>query len=56
MVFLNFSDVPQSISVPFPELGTYQEMIDGQERIQVNTPNQPVTVEVPSNYGHIFIK
>ena len=56
MVFLNFSDVPQSISVPFPELGTYQEMIDGQERIQVNTPNQPATVEVPSNYGYIFIK
>ncbi|GAC1403355.1 MAG: alpha-amylase family glycosyl hydrolase [Ktedonobacteraceae bacterium] len=56
MVYLNFSDVPQSISVPFPELGTYQEMIDGQERIQVNTLNQTATVEVPSNYGYIFIK
>jgi hypothetical protein len=29
--------------------GTYQEMIDGQEQIQVNSSNQPATVEVPSN-------
>ena len=48
--------VPQSISVPFPEQGMYQEMIDGQEQIQANSSNQPATVEVPSNYGYIFIK
>ena len=56
MVFLNFLDGQQSISVPFPEPGTYQEMIDAQKQIQVNKANQLITVDVPSNYGYIFIK
>ncbi len=55
MVFLNFSDTQQSISVPFPELGVYQEVIDAQEQIQVNNANQLMAVDVPSNYGYIFM-
>lgn len=55
MVFLNFSDTQQSISVPFPEPGVYQEMIDAQEQIQVNDANQLMAVDVPSNYGYIFM-
>ena len=61
MVFLNFSDGSQSITVPFPEPGTYREMIDDAVRstpyeISVGSANQLVDVTVPSNYGYIFIK
>lgn len=61
MVFLNFSDGLQSIAVPFPEPGTYREMIDDGLRstpfeISVSSANQVINVEVPSNYGYIFIK
>ena len=56
MVFLNFSDGQQSIAVPFPEPGTYQEKINAQKQIQVATANQLIAVDVPSNYGYIFIK
>ncbi|HYU72385.1 MAG TPA: alpha-amylase family glycosyl hydrolase [Ktedonobacteraceae bacterium] len=61
MVFLNFSDVQQSLWVPFPEPGTYREMIDAKVRstpweISVSLPDQFVSVDVPSNYGCIFIK
>ena len=61
IVFLNFSDQPQSISVPFPEPGTYREMIDNDVRtapfdITVSNANQYINVDVPSNYGYIFIK
>jgi 1,4-alpha-glucan branching enzyme len=61
IVFLNFSDQPQSISVPFPEPGTYREMIDNAVRtapfdITVSNASQYINVDVPSNYGYIFIK
>lgn len=56
MVFLNFSDLDQSISVPFPEPGTYREMIDDKFEIPVNSANQLIGVDVPSHYGSIFIK
>jgi len=61
MVFLNFSDAHQSISVPFPEPGSYREMIDDDVRatpfeIAVNSANQIITVDVPANYGYLFIK
>jgi hypothetical protein len=60
-VFLNFSDQQQSISIPFPEAGTYREMIDDTLRttpfeITVSYANQAMNVDVPSNYGCIFIK
>ena len=61
MVFLNFSDREQSILVPFPEPGIYRELIDHDVRpspfdVYVGTANQPVPVDVPSNYGYVFVK
>jgi maltooligosyltrehalose trehalohydrolase len=61
IVFLNFSDQRQSISIPFPEPGTYREMIDDAVRstpfeIMASNANQSINVDVPSNYGYIFIR
>jgi maltooligosyltrehalose trehalohydrolase len=61
IVLLNFSDSPQSISIPFPEPGTYRETIDAAVRptpfdLTIDTAEQLVQVDVPSNYGYIFIK
>ncbi len=61
IVFLNFSDQPQSISLPFPTMGTYREMIDAAVRatpfeISVSDANQVVSVEVPSHYGYVFVR
>jgi 1,4-alpha-glucan branching enzyme len=60
LVFLNFSDRQQSLAVPFPEPGTYREMIDADVRptpfdLSVSSAGQSMPVEVPSNYGYIFI-
>lgn len=60
IVFLNFADQQKTISVPFPEKGTYREMIDDDVRsvpltIAVQNPNQFITVGVPSNYGYVFV-
>ena len=60
LVFLNFSDSQQPIWVPFPEAGTYREMIDDSLRstpleISVSSAEQFIKVDVPSNYGYIFI-
>ena len=60
IVFLNFSDQQQSIAIPFPEPGTYREMIDDAARtapfeVSVTNANQSINVDVPSNYGYIFI-
>lgn len=61
MIFLNFSGSPQTIEVPFPEPGTYREMIDDSVHtrpytIVVREANQRMSVEVPSHYGYIFLK
>ena len=61
IVVLNFSDTQQSISLPFPEPGAYREMIDNDVRqtpydIVVSSANQNVTINVPSNYGYVFVK
>jgi hypothetical protein len=61
MVFINFSDGQQPIEIPFPELGTYREMIDDGARstpyeISIDRANQIVRVDIPSNYGYIFVK
>ncbi|HCI78473.1 MAG TPA: hypothetical protein DHW02_02140, partial [Ktedonobacter sp.] len=60
IVLLNFSDQQQPITLPFPEPGTYREMIDDAVRstpfeIVVSSANQAVNVDVPSNYGYVFI-
>jgi 1,4-alpha-glucan branching enzyme len=63
LIYLNFSDTPQSIAIPFPKAGTYREMIDDG----VRTPSHlditvtrdgdvvPLPQPVPSNYGYIFV-
>ena len=61
IVILNFSDAQQSIALPFPETGTYREMIDTDVRstpydIVVGNANQMVTIDVPSHYGYVFVK
>ena len=61
MVLLNFSDQQQTISVPFPQAGTYREMIDQDVRpapfeLVVTTADEAITIDVPSNYGYVFIK
>lgn len=61
MVFLNFSDGAQSISVPFPESGIYREMIDNDVRtipfeIGVDHTLPALSINVPSHYGYVFIK
>ncbi len=64
MVFLNFSDNRQSISVPFPRAGTYRELIDDHDRqkagvgswdVTAPTDGQLINIQVPSNYGCIFV-
>ena len=60
LVVLNFSDGQQSISLPFPEPGTYREMIDNDVRqspydVVVSNSNQQITIQVPSHYGYIFM-
>lgn len=61
MVFLNFSDQSRTVFLPFPEPGTYREMIDRDvpsppADIVVTGTAQPQTVEVPPNYGRIYVK
>lgn len=55
LVVLNFSDQQRSVAVPFPEPGVYRERIDGAAQIQVGSAQQVVSVDVPSNYGRIFV-
>jgi len=63
LVFLNFSDTPQSLAVPFPRTGIYREMINDADR---RTQHLDITVAhdgemvqlpqaVPSNYGYVFV-
>jgi 1,4-alpha-glucan branching enzyme len=61
MVFLNFSDQAQTVFLPFPEPGTYRETIDRDAAsppadIVVEDTTRPQTVEIPSNYGRIYVK
>jgi 1,4-alpha-glucan branching enzyme len=64
VIFLNFSDSVQTITIPFPASGTYREMIDDADRVKraqphwdlnVGSVGQFITVQVPSNYGCIFV-
>lgn len=61
LVFLNFSDQLRTVVMPFPEPGRYREMIDRDAvspppDIVVAGAAQPQSVEVPSNYGRIYMK
>lgn len=60
LVFLNFSDVPQTMTIPFPSKATFREQIDSAERpvpleLTGAAAGDPMTVTVPGNYGYIFI-
>lgn len=59
IVLLNFSDSPQTITVPFPQQGTFRELVDDAERpapfTLAGTTGAPMTATVPSNYGYVFI-
>jgi hypothetical protein len=60
-VALNFSDNQQTVWTPFPETGTYREKIDDGKRpipleVTVDVADQLIAVDVPSNYGVVFVK
>jgi 1,4-alpha-glucan branching enzyme len=61
MIFINFSEFPRDVWVPFPKAGTYIEQIDKNEpspRPSIDCPsdNQWQEVTVPSYYGCIYAK
>ena len=61
LIFLNFSDSPQTMTIPFPSPGTFREEIDAAERpspfeLTAVATGDPMTVTVPANYGYIFIR
>jgi maltooligosyltrehalose trehalohydrolase len=60
IVFLNFSDFQRTLRIPFPKIGTYREMIDDTQRstpleVIVTSPGEFVKVDIPPNYGWIFV-
>ena len=60
LVFLNFSDRHQPVSVPVDRPGTYREMIDRDVRqtpfeITIASAGEDMTVEIPSHYGFVFV-
>ena len=63
LVYLNFSDTPQSLAIPFPRAGIYREMIDDAVRaphhldITVSTDGEVLQLPqpVPSHYGYLFV-
>jgi glycosidase len=62
VVFLNFSDATQTISIPFPSAGTYTESVDanpagiGPLTIAIAAAGDTFTLSVPSNYGYVYVK
>jgi maltooligosyltrehalose trehalohydrolase len=55
MVLLNFADAAATIAIPFPQAGTWQEMIDANQTVTIPTDGATQSVEVPSNYGYAFL-
>ncbi len=63
IVILNFSNSPQSISLPFPKAGTYREMVDDDIRapdhldLIVQQDGQTIhpAAPVPSHYGQVWV-
>jgi len=59
LVFLNFSDTPQTMTIPFPSTATFREQIDAADRpapldLSGAATGDPMTVTVPANYGYVF--
>jgi hypothetical protein len=61
MAILNFGDAAGDISLPFPQAGTYREMMDDDVRstqsdLKVASDGAFQTVTVPSHYWFVFLK
>jgi 1,4-alpha-glucan branching enzyme len=56
VVFLNFSDFDQTLTLPFPRAGLWRECIDNNEEITVGADGDIIDVRVPSNYGRVFVR
>lgn len=59
MVLVNFANSDAQIAVPFPKAGSWQEMLDADQRsliVNVANDGDPQTIAVPSNYGMVFIR
>lgn len=60
LILLNFAEEPRTIEIPFPEQGTYHEMIDQEHAsdndITITEEQQRIIIEVPSHYGYLFLK
>ncbi len=61
MVLLNFGGDEASVSLPFPQAGTYREMLDDDVRsahfdLPVASDGAFQTITVPSHYGFVFLK
>jgi maltooligosyltrehalose trehalohydrolase len=64
LVFLNFSNADCQLTVPFSQAGRYREVLDDASRISrggssleivIAHPGDTATINVPSNYGAIFV-
>jgi maltooligosyltrehalose trehalohydrolase len=60
VVFLNFSDQEQTLTVPFPVAGLYREMLDDDVRtshldLTVANAGDLHAVSIPANYGQVFV-
>ncbi len=61
LVLLNFSEVAADVNAPFPVAGTWREMLDNSLRpapleLTPATDGELLPVQVPSNYGQIWVK
>jgi 1,4-alpha-glucan branching enzyme len=54
LVFLNFSDAPARVWVPFARAGRWHERIDGAAVIETSSDDEWMEVGVPSNYGAVY--
>ena len=61
LVLLNFSDSAGTVNAPFPVAGTWREMLDDSFRanpleVQPATDGAMISLQVPSNYGQVWVK
>jgi 1,4-alpha-glucan branching enzyme len=61
LVLLNFSSSSAQVNAPFPAAGTWREMLDDSLRpapleVTAAANGAMITLQVPSNYGQIWVK
>jgi hypothetical protein len=61
MVLLNFGAGDATLSLPFPQAGSWREMLDDDVRpshydLFVASDGASQTITVPSHYGFVFIR